>query len=237
MAARGQVWVGKKRFRGVTGSTNPTIVGVKNIDVTSGSTNIISSGLTAKSFSPMLLGPVYEKEIFGTGELIAQNFENYWQYGKMFPELGHIDIQGFPTPSWYIFRTKGYAKIKGDRHPDGTKTNDVAFIDATGKNHYRYSTATSSMYMNWIMDYITSRKYIYCKGYAYLVKRTPAFQSLVQQIDAGLSVQIIDFDVIEGSHLITKEFLKDRVNDPTKPFGHGYVIAALLAGLEPEDYC
>lgn len=236
-ASSSRVWVGKKRARGVTGSTNPTIAGVKNIDVTSGSTNLIAAGLSAKSFSPMLLGPVNEREIFGTGELVAQNFENYWQYGKMFPELSHIDPNGFPTPVWYTFRSKGYAKTKGDRHPDGTKTQDVLFVDAAGKNRYRYAVASSSMYMNWIMDYVTSRKYIYCKGYAWLVRRTPAFISLKKQVDAGLSVQILDFDVIEGSHLVTREFLHEQVNDPTKPFGHGYVIAGLLAGLEPEDYC
>jgi len=59
-ASNGQVWVGKKRSRGVTGSFNPVIAGVKNIDATSGSTNLIESGLPAKHFSPMLLGPVRE---------------------------------------------------------------------------------------------------------------------------------------------------------------------------------
>lgn len=56
------------------------------------------------------------------------------------------------------------------------------------------------------------------------------------QVDTGLDVQILDFDIVEGSHQVTVDFLRERVNDPDKPFGHGYVLAGLLAGIEPEAY-
>ena len=30
--------------------------------------------------------------------------------------------------------------------------------------------------------------------------------------------------------------LKEKINDTSAPFGHGYVIAGLLAGIEPYNY-
>ena len=102
------VYVGRKARRGVVGDRNPTIPGVLNINATSGSMNKIAAH-PAKSFSPMILGPVIESEIFGKGEIRAENFENYWQYGKVFRELGHIDAQNMLSEKWYQFRAKGYA--------------------------------------------------------------------------------------------------------------------------------
>jgi hypothetical protein len=230
------IYVGKKAERGVIGSTDPFIPGVLNINATSGSVNKIN-GIPAKQFSPMYLGPVNEKEIFGIGDQVALIFENYWQNGKIFRELGHINDQSQITPAWYSFREKGYKKNKGDRHPHGTKSNEVKYIDARGNRHYKYYTAVSSMYMNNVLDYITSRKYIYAPVYAWLVVRTQAFLELKKMIDSGQQVQILDFDVLPGSNRVTLEFLRERINDSTVPFGHGYVLAGLLAGIEPAEYC
>jgi hypothetical protein len=233
---RGKVYVGKKSARGVIGSTDPVIIGVLNINATSGSVNKIN-GVPAKQFSPMYLGPVNEIEIFGIGDQVSQNLENYWQYGKLFKELGHIDETGLITQQWYIFRSKGYAKVKGDRHPDGTKSNIVKFVDDRGNRHFQYYTAISSMYINNVLDYINSRKLIYAPVYGWLVVRTQAFKELKSMIDSGQNVQILDFDVSQGSHEITLELLRQKINDPTSPFGHGYVLAGLLAGIEPSMYC
>src|SRR5690606_21589400 len=96
---------------------------------------------------------------------------------------------------------------------------------------------TSSMYLNNVMDYVTSRKYIYAPVYAWLVIKTPAFKALQELIAKGQSVQILDLDIIPGSHKITVEFLRNIINDPSSSFGHGYVLAGLLAGIEPSEYC
>lgn len=232
----GTVYVGKKCQRGVTGSTDPVLQNVLNINATSGSMNKIN-GIPAKQFSPMVLGPVDEKQIFGIGSLVAQNFENYFQYGKIFRELGHINERGELTPAWYNFRATGYAKVGGDRHPVGTKSNIVKFTDERGNRHFKYHTAISSMYLDNVCDYITSRRYIYAPMYGWLVVRTQAFQELKRMVDAGRNVQILDFDVQPGSHNITVQFLRERINDPNIPFGHGNVLAGLLAGIEPAAYC
>lgn len=233
---RGEVYVGKKSERGVVGSTDPVLPNVLNINATSGSVNKIN-GIPAKQFSPMYLGPVHERTIFGIGDQTALTFEGYWQYGKIFRELGHLDEKGNITPTWYAFRVKGYNKAKGDRHPEGTKSEEVKYIDPRGNRHFRYYTAVSSMYLNNICDYITSRKLIYAPIYGWLVVRTPAFSELRRMVDSGQNVQILDFDVLPGSNKVTVEFLRDRINDPTRPFGHGYVLSGLLAGIEPSEYC
>jgi len=230
-----EVYVGKKAQRAVTDSKDPVISGVKNINATSGSMNKINR-LLAKSFSPMYLGPVVEKDIFGIDGLIGKCFENYWQYSKLFKEIGHIDKDGVITDEWYKFREYGYNKEKGDRHPKGTKSNEVKYV-SNGKNYYKYYTAISSCYMGHILDYIPSRKLIYAPIYARLVVQTPAFIELKKQVDDGLKVQILYFDVLPGSNKITLEFLKERINDPSVPFGHGNILAGLLAGINPEEYC
>lgn len=233
---RGRVYVGKKAARGVTGSTDPYIQGVLNINSTSGSLNKIN-GVPAKQFSPMYLGPVVEKDIFGVGDQTALVFENYFQYGKIFCELGHVNEKGEITQEWYNFRAKGYAKARGDRHPIGTKSDVVKFVDDRGNGHFKYHTAISSMYLNNVLDYIPSRKMIYAPVYAWLITKTQAFLELSQLIDNGRDIQILDFDVLPGSHAVTLEFLKERINDPSIPFGHGNVLAGLLAGIKPAAYC
>jgi hypothetical protein len=195
------------------------------------------NGVPAKQFSPMYLGPVNEKEIFGIGDQVALTFENYWQYGKIFKELGHIDDKGQITQTWHSFRAKGYNKTKGDRHPEGTKSNNVKYVDAQGKRYFRYYTAISSIYLNNVLDYITSRKLIYAPVYGWLVVKTQAYIELKKKVDSGQNIQILDFDVLPGSNIITKDFLRDRINDPKVPFGHGYVLAGLLAGIHPSEYC
>tara|TARA_Y100000588_G_C13812324_1_gene735670 strand:- start:245 stop:409 length:165 start_codon:yes stop_codon:yes gene_type:complete len=52
-----------------------------------------------------------------------------------------------------------------------------------------------------------------------------------------MNVQILDFDVKEGSHLITLDFLIERTNDSIIPFGHGNVVAGMLCGFYPNNYC
>jgi hypothetical protein len=31
--------------------------------------------------------------------------------------------------------------------------------------------------------------------------------------------------------------LRAKIADPTYPFGHGYVVAATIAGIPPDMYC
>lgn len=219
------IYVGRKAQRGVAGSKDPQVNGVKNINATSGSMNKVG-GFPCTQFSPFKLGPVTDE--IG---LTAQNFENYWQGGKKFRELGHED-----HAKWQQFRAQIYSDPIPHRRPPQAKTNIVREV-VNGKNKYVYYIAYSSEYLGREMDYITSRKLIYAPVYARLVAQTAAFRELKSQVDRGLRVMILDNDIEDGAHQITVEYLRDRINDPTKPFGHGYVLAALLAGFEPQQYC
>ena len=75
--------------------------------------------------------------------------------------------------------------------------------------------------------------------YAGLVKTQPAFRELKQLVDKGGKYQILDLDgpTDQPSHLVTVDLLKQKINDTTSPFGHGYVLAGLLCGIEPPEYC
>lgn len=227
------VYIGKKRERGVKGSKNPVITGYINIDATSGSGKKIKGHSAKEAFSPMYLGPVVSPEIE------AKLFENYWQYSKVFKELGHVDESNNITDHWHKFREKGFAKETGDRHPEGTKSKEVIDTDIKGRNRYRYYTPEYAVYNGEKMYYVTSRKKIYAPVYAELVKKQPAFIELKKLVDKGGKYQILDLDgpTDQPSHLITVDLLKHKINDVSAPFGHGYVLAGLLCGIEPEQYC
>jgi len=237
MTEPGQVYIGKLRNRG--GGRDPVIPNVKNINVTSGSNNKIN-GYSIKNLSPLYIGPVIEKDIFGHGNLVADIFENYWQYGKVFEELGHVDDDGNITRKWREFRSKGYHKKTGDRHPVGTKTNEVKYVDDRGRNWYRYMTPIFGRYLATNMDYIESRKRIYVPVYEYLLENSETFQALQDYVDEGHDVQILDLDgpvdADPDGQRVTKKYLRKKINDPSANFGHGYVAAALLSGIKSEDY-
>ena len=36
---------------------------------------------------------------------------------------------------------------------------------------------------------------------------------------------------------VTPEMLRERINDVRFPFGHGYVVAAMAAGIPAAAYC
>ena len=97
------------------------------------------------------------------------------------------------------------------------------------------------------LGYIDARKQIYCAEYARLAPRTDAFKKLKSLLDEGRGIQIIEVDGPDPSitfapydqiskekpgMLMTEETIRMLVNDERKPFGHGFVIAALLLGGE-----
>lgn len=231
MAARHSIRIGCKCKRGQTGSANPVIPGYTNIDVTSGSMKKINGTEIRFGLSPMFLGPVVID-----GEEEAKIFECWWQGGKVFPDCGHCDDDHNTTDTWERFRLAEYAKTKGGRHPTGTKSSE--FTETGGKRSFIYYKPAFGVYFGMHMDYITSRKMAYVPIFAQLVKTQSVFIDLKEQVDVGALFIILDIDgPRDGVHEVTVDFLRDRINDPNAPFGHGYVIAGLLMDIEPEEYC
>ena len=165
-------------------------------------------------------------------------FKDASRYGKIFRELHHLDADGNVTATWHTFRKRGYAKKKADRHPEGTKTSEVKFVDSQGRRRFRYLAACSSMYLGEQLGYVASRKKIYAPVYAWYVKRSAAFKAARQHVLDGGKLLVLDFDVpADGqTHVVTVDLLRQRINDESVPFGHGNVLAGLLAGIEPEEY-
>ena len=155
-----------------------------------------------------------------------------------------IDSLGNVTQEWFRWRKKGFSETKGHRHPIGTKTNEVVYVDDKGHNHYKYLRAIFALFGDEStgyekMDYISSRKKIYVPLYYELLVRTPAFKELRRQVKMGKKVQILDLDAPNTTQYITPEFLKWAVNEHSpfgKPFGHGYIVAGALLGITPMDY-
>jgi hypothetical protein len=241
---RGKVYIGSFS----RGKNHIQIPGVKNINATSGSMNKIN-GIKATQISPMYLGPVNNKilsrEMLST-PIDAPIFENYWQYGKIFKELKHLDEKNNTTDTWVKFRNNGYKKLTGDRHPKGTKSDKVDYTYKKGDktfNKWKYYNACCSEYYSKngrkeTLDYIKSRKRVYVPVYASMVRDTEFFNLLKKQVDNGHNILILDYDGPRNvDYLEVKiDMLKEKINDKSAPFGHGYVIAGLLASIEPYHY-
>lgn len=93
------------------------------------------------------------------------------------------------------------------------------------------------------MDYVAARKAIYCDFYVQHAQQHPSFLALKQRLEDGENLMIVEIDgpdyelTFEPYTRISKkspglimdeETTKMLLNDTRKPFGHGYVIAALL---------
>jgi hypothetical protein len=95
------------------------------------------------------------------------------------------------------------------------------------------------------LGYIEARKQIYCGEYKRLAPPTEAFQRLSALLAQGVNLQLVEVDGPDPTLtfppyneiskenpglLMCKDTIRMLIDDPRKPFGHGYVIAALLLG-------
>lgn len=213
---KGKIFVGQKRRRGIKGDKDASRENTKNIDVTSGSFNKLGE-YSATTLSPMYIGPVKDND-----GLICKIFENYWQYSKLWKTAGHIlpGTQCEPTATWISFRAGGFEEKKGKRHPLPTK---------------KYGYATCSIYNNKVYDYISSRKAIYVPVYKSLVEKLPIIGEMKKILDSGQNIMIIDGDGPDKKKYpngleMTQKNWDEMINDKA-PFGHGYVVAGILAGF------
>jgi hypothetical protein len=145
------------------------------------------------------------------------NFEAYWQSGKIYEGIPEI-----VTKRWW----------KNVKEP---------------KRRYPAPKGTRVLYAKWVnnpekMDYVTSRKKVYVPEYFDLMKNTKSATELKKWVEAGNDIIIYDFDG-PRTHIgdvttieITVDSLREKINDPTFPFGHGYVVAAWLKNIPPKEY-
>ena len=140
------------------------------------------------------------------------NFEHYWQSGKVFDGLDNDKIKIW----WKELRQpkRRYPKSKG-------KTVLYAKFDHIEEN----------------LDYISSRKQVYIPEYYNLVKDREMTLYWKNKVENGTNVVIYDFDGPRLSNgeptclLLTEELLIEKMNDTNFPFGHGYIVASILANI------
>lgn len=185
----------------------------------------------------------------------GQLLENVWQFSKLYPRVTsqhslikgtntviwshpaevHIDTEtGEPNDAYWAWREKGMNNPLAVRYPNGyygrTACIGAIWPGESGR-----------------LDYIQARKKIYCAEYARLAPRTPAFKALRALLEKGENLQIVEVDgpdptlkyppydqisPAEPGMLMNETNIRLLVNDTNKPFGHGFVIAALLLGGE-----
>lgn len=140
------------------------------------------------------------------------NFESYWQSGKKF--------RGVPiekSRKWWRSQC-----VPRRRYP-GAKGLVVEHAEFEGHPP---------------LDYVQSRKRVYVPEYSALIKDRPELAQLRDLVASGRSVTVYDFDGPRAPEdnaplclEVTPELLTEKLHDTRHPFGHGYVMAASIAGI------
>lgn len=144
------------------------------------------------------------------------NFEHYWQSGKVYED---IDIS--ITKKWWKEQTTPKRRYPNSKN----KTVLYALFDNNNEK----------------MDYITSRKKVYVPEYYNLIKNRDMVKYW-KDILKTHDITVYDFDGPRKPNgdvnclEITKELLIEKINDTSFPFGHGYIVAGCIAGINPTEY-
>lgn len=142
-------------------------------------------------------------------------FENYWQSGKIYDTIPEEK-----SKSWWINLNEPKRK-----YPAG-KGKQVLYSNYDGK----------------IRNYIESRKEIYVPEYFSLIENNPISKKWSNIIKKGKSIVVYDFDGPRDKNNqpiceeVNLNLLIEKINNPIHPFGHGYIVAGFLAGINPEQY-
>ena len=208
----GRVFVAAKNMRGQW-AEKPEGLKVEVVDVTS------AQGKTSKNrvFSPMGLDtwtcPFTKDTYF--------NFEAWWQAGKVFKGVDPDKVIRFwktiDRPRRRFKQSKG--KGKG-------QTLEVL--------HSKWGDGPA-------MDWATSRRQVYVPNYEIRVRGLERMRELREGVLQGKNYVIFDFDGPRDKGVpmceeVTVETLKRRIADTSAPFGHGWVVAALAAGIDHASY-
>ena len=168
------------------------------IDTTSGSSHF-------RELSPFILGPIC------IGNTIASNFENLWQYSKVYQQ--HVGKTSEPTDKWFEWHQEGLADKYAHRYPMGK--------------------GTIPLYSYWFgehLDYITARKRIYAPIYAEYVQKTQAYENLLLQYNeccrTDTNLILLDYDAYD--HKALGMTLKEVINNPYRKCGHAFILLMIL---------
>jgi len=143
------------------------------------------------------------------------NFESRWQSGKIFE-----GIDEKVSKAWWKAQL-----VAKRRYPKG-KGKKILCARFEG-----YEDRGD-------MDYVTSRKDVYCKEYYELIKNRERTLYWKKLLEEGEDITIYDFDGprTEDKDVtcleLTEELIREKVKDLSVPFGHCYVVGMLLSGMD-----
>ncbi|MHA2426995.1 MAG: DUF6939 family protein [Candidatus Hermodarchaeia archaeon] len=159
-----------------------------------------------RGLSPFFVGPVDLCNGF-----VSQNFENAWQFCKVYKQ--HVGPDGEPTDEYWEWAKKGWEDSWAHRYPMG-----------------RGAIPEYSQWLGEKLGYIAARKRIYIPVYSTAVKKTKAYNRLMevakQAEDQGKDLYIRDFDGYNNKELGMS--YDDVINCESRKMGHGFVLAMLL---------
>lgn len=150
------------------------------------------------------------------------NFEHYWHSGKVYEGIDHLVSYAY----WINLKEPKRRYPKGK----GLRVLHAVFPQA------------EPPFAKIPLDYITSRKRVYCPEYLSLIENLELIQYYRNLLKTGKNIVVYDFDGpkdSEGKPIcleLTLDLLIDKINDPTFPFGHGYLVASTIANIPKELY-
>ncbi len=165
---------------------------------------VSSSGASVRDLSPFILGPIEVPSVPR-----AENFENLWQYSKVYKP--HVGSSGGPTPEWFEWRAKGFADKYAHRYPMG-----------------KGSIPLYSWWKGEHLGYIVARKRIYATIYAEYVARTVCYSLLEELYKEHGEITLKDYDAYD--HIKLGMSLINVINNPDRKMGHAFVLAMMLEG-------
>ena len=158
----------------------------------------------SQGLSPFYLGPV---ELYDGH--ISQNFENLWQYSKVYE---YYADDGEPGERYFKWAQDGWNAKRAERYPMGRGVKPL----------YSYWAGKK-------LDYVTARKEIYIPHYSNAVRNTSAFKKLEELYKNSETLYLQDFD---AHNMKPGTFTYDELwNNPKIKVGHAYVLAMMLEGL------
>lgn len=191
-----------------------------SVDVTTGQAR---SNADRCAFSPMHVDP--SRPYHAPDGVTYVCYEHYWQSLKHFPERDHAKDK-----KWW--QRRGIQKAN-------RKLAKV--VPAT----CLYS-ADESRFPGQTFQYVASRKAFYVNDYRRKIVECKLAQArttdLRNALNAGKHVVIADYDGPRDPNgapeceEVTVELLHDKLHDTAHPFGHGYLVAAEILGIEPAMY-
>lgn len=162
-----------------------------------------------------------------------------------------------PTDQYWEWRQKGMSHDKPVRYPNGYNGKSECICVLWPASGFLDDIMNPNAPMLQL-GYVDSRKKVYVHLYSMLAKHNAEFVELRKMLEKGLNLQLLDVDgpnteiavkngkikapydqIPDGiygetsgvdSIAINEQNIRALIEDTDQPFGHGYVLAALLLG-------